>query len=408
MRTGRACLDEWPLDPDTVYLNHGTVGVTPLAVLAEQRRIRDEAERAPSQVVLRRQAGLVGASAGHPSDVRLAAAEVAWFFGARADDFVFVDNVTSGLNSVLHALRLEAGDEVLITDHAYGAVVNAARWIAGRRGAVVRTAKVPYPQFKPKALVDAIASKITERTRIAILDHITAESALVMPVADIVAVCRARGVPVCIDGAHAPGVLPLVIPSLGVDWYVGNLHKWACAPRACGFLWASERGQVDLHPAVISWGLGKGMTAEFDWVGTKDYSAWLAAPAGLVYLRERGLREAWTYNHGLAWHGARLLAQAWGTELPVQEDSIGFMATVPVPLELGTTAQEAAVLRDALLAEHRIEVQVHAAYGRVWVRLSAQAYNELDDVRRLAEAVLISARRQVRVASADPGGPHRG
>ncbi|MEQ1731344.1 MAG: aminotransferase class V-fold PLP-dependent enzyme, partial [Vicinamibacterales bacterium] len=355
---------------------------------AAQRQIRDAVERAPAQSLLRRQSGLSGARDRRTSQVREAAAEVAAFVGARPDDLVFVDNVTAGINAVLRSLTLEPGDEVLLTDHGYGAIANAVRLIAGQRGVIVNTVRVPYPDYSPGALLAAVARAIVPRTRLAIVDHVTAESALVFSIDELVGVCQASGVRVLIDGAHAPGVLPLDVPAIGADWYAANLHKWACAPRSCGFLWASESAQLDLHPPVISWGLDQGFTAEFDWVGTRDLSGWLAAPEGLAFLRDRGIDEAWTYNHGLAWQGAQLLAEAWRTEIPATEASIGFMATVPVPESFGGQPSDAIRLRDALLFDHGIEVQVHAGHGRVWVRISAQTYNDLDDVVKLSDAVL--------------------
>lgn len=385
-------MHEWPLDPAVTYLNHGTVGVTPLRVLEAQRAIRDAVERAPAQMLLREQSGLVGAGNPHPSLVRRAAADVAAFVGAKPDDVVFVDNATTGVNAVLRSFIFEPGDEVLLTDHGYGAVANAARLIAGQQGAVVKTVRVPYPQFSPGALVAAIEKAISTRTRLAIIDHITAESALILPVAELAAVCRAHGVRVLVDGAHAPGTLSLSLPSLGVDWYAANLHKWACAPRSCGFLWASDAGQLNLHPTVISWGLGQGFAAEFDWVGTRDVSPWLAAPVGIAFLTERGLDKLWAHNHTLAWQGASLLADAWHTEIPAHEADVGFMATVPTPASFGSEPADAARLRDALLFDHAIEVQVHAGHGRVWVRISAQVYNDLADVERLSEAVLALSR----------------
>jgi isopenicillin-N epimerase len=388
MRTGRSCLDEWPLDPDVTYLNHGTVGVTPRRVLDVQRAIRDRVERAPAQILLREQSGLTGARSGRPSAVREAAAVVAEFVGASASDLVFVDNSTTGINGVLRSLTFSPGDEVLMLDHAYGAITNAVRHIAGQAGATIQTVRVPYPPFSPIALLAAVAKAITPRTTLALFDHITAESAVILPVAALAGVCREAGVRVLIDGSHAPGVLQLNVPALGVDWYVANLHKWACAPRGCGFLWAHESAQMGLHPAVISWGLNQGFVAEFDWVGTRDLSGWLAAPAGLAYLRDRGIDDAWTYNHTLACDGASLLADAWRTELPAAPEDVGFMATVATPEACGSDAADAVRLRDRLLFDHSIEVQVHAGGGRVWVRISAQVYNDLDDVARLSKAVL--------------------
>ena len=378
----------WPLDPNIIYLNHGTVGVTPTPVLAVQQAIRDEIERGPSQFLLRAQSGLCGCPTGVPTRVREAAKAVASHIGAQSDDLVFVDNATTGVNAVLRSFALEPGDEILLTDHNYGATLRTAQFVARARGAIVRTVTVPYPRFDPNELVAAVASAITPRTRIAVLDHITSESALVFPLAELAAVCRQRGVAVLVDGAHAPGVLPLDLPALGVDWYSANLHKWACSPRSCGILWAAPDRQRDLHPPVISWGLDQGFTAEFDWVGTRDVSAWLAAPAGFEFLKSLGLEHVWRHNHDLAWTGAQYLADRWGTALGYRESDIGFMATVPLPAAAGSTPAEAARVRDALLFTHHIEVQLHAAHGRLWTRISAQVYNEMADIERLAEAVV--------------------
>lgn len=387
MPFGRAALPDWPLDPDVTYLNHGTVGVTPRQVLVVQQAIKDEMERAPSQFLLRAQSGLVGAPLTRPSRVRQAAAEIAAAVGARGDDVVFVDNATTGVNAVLRSLPLAPGDELLLTDHNYGATLRTAQFVAREHGATVRVARVPYPRFDPAALVESVARTISDRTRIAVLDHITSETALVFPLAELAAVCRARGVPVLADAAHAPGALRLDVPALGVDWYSANLHKWACSPRSCGFLWARPERQASLHPPVISWGLDQGFTAEFDWVGTRDVSAWLAAPAGFAFLDALGPDDVWRHNHGLAWEGAQFLAHRWGTTLGFHEHDVAFMATIPMPSSRGSEPADAARVRDALLFDHRIEVQVHSGHGCLWARISAQVYNEMADIERLADAV---------------------
>jgi isopenicillin-N epimerase len=393
MPFGHAALTDWPLDPDIIYLNHGTVGVTPLRVLAAQQTIRDEVERAPSQFLLRAQFPFAGRPTGRPTRVRQAADAVAPHFGARGQDLVFVDNATTGVNAVLRSIQFQAGDEILLTSHNYGATLRAAQFVARERGASVRVADVPYPEFSAGALVESIGRSLTPRTRVAVLDHVTSESALVFPLAELAALCRDRHVLVLVDAAHAPGMLPIDLSSLGVDWYTANLHKWACSPRSCGFLWAGPDRQADLHPPVISWGLDQGFTAEFDWVGTRDASAWLAAPDGLAFLQDLGIDGVWRHNHGLAWQGAQLLAQRWGTTLGFRESDIGFMATVPMLPGAGSTPEDAARVRDQLLFDHHIEVQVHAAHGRIWARISAQVYNEISDVERLAEAVLEIAGR---------------
>jgi len=392
-RFGRSMLEHWLLDPAVTYLNHGTVGATPRRVLAAQQALRDEIERRPSQFLLRELTSVrVGGPRAEPPRMRAAAAEVAAFFGARGDDLVFVENITTGANAVLQSLPLAPGDEILVADLAYGGVVNAARYAARRAGAVVKTVEMPHPVRDPGEVADAFAAALTARTRLALVDHITAESALLLPLAEIARRCRARGVPVLADGAHAPGAIALDIPALGVDWYTGNLHKWAWTPRSAGILWVAPERQADLHPTVISWGLDQGMTAEFDLLGTRDPTTYLAAPAALAFLRELGLDAVRAYNHDLAWSGARRLAARWDTPFETPESMIGTMATVPLPESMGSTREDAAALRDQLLFEDAIEVQVHAWRGRLHVRISAQIYNDAADIERLAEAVARRAR----------------
>jgi len=385
---GRSWLSQWMLDPSVLYLNHGTVGAPPRRVLEAQQSIRDEIERQPSKFLLRE---LSAVSTGMPRReaprLRAAALEVASFVGARGEDLVFVENATTGLNAVLRSFPLREGDEVLVTDHGYGAVVNAAVFHAGERGASVRAAELPPASRGKGAFADAVVSAIGPRTRLLVIDHVTSESALLLPIEEIAARCRERGVAVAVDGAHAPGAIPLDVPSIGADWYVGNLHKWAYAPRSSAFLWAAPGRQEGLHPPVISWGIGRGWTTEFDWVGTRDPSAYLAAPAAIAFMKELGIDAMRAYNHGLAWEGARLLGAAWGTWPELPESMVGTMATVPLPERLGSSKEDAARLRDALLLEHRIEVQLHAWQRRLWVRISTQIYNELSDVERLAKAI---------------------
>jgi len=319
--------------------------------------------------------------------MRQAADVVAEFLGARGDDLVFVDNATTGANAVLRSFPLEPGDEILVTDLGYGGVTQAAAFAARERRGVLRTAVTPYPVRSAAELVDAIVAAIGPKTRLAVIDHITSQSALILPVAEIARQCHARGVAVLADGAHAPGAIAFDIPSLGVDWYVANLHKWMWTPRSSGILWAPPERQKDLHPAVISWGLDQGFTAEFDLPGTRDPSAHLAAPVAIAMMRELGVAAVQRYNHALAWAGARKLAERWNVPLETPESLIGTMATVVLPESVGHTADESLNVRDRLLFEHRIEVQLHSFRDRLHARISAQLYNTMEDIERLAEAV---------------------
>jgi isopenicillin-N epimerase len=385
---GRAMLEHWSLDPAITYLNHGTVGAPPRRVLAAQQRLRDEMTRQPSRFLLRELTSTaVGRNPLPMPRLRAAAGLVAEFLGARGDDLVFVDNATTGVNAVLRSFDLRPGDEILLLDGCYGAVLNTARYVARERGATVRTVPLPDPLPMYEDLPHLIAAAMSPSTRIVLVDHIMSERALLLPIAKIAAACRAAGAAVLVDGAHAPGAIPLDIPSLGVDWYTGNLHKWAQAPHTSGILWAAPDRQASLHPVVISWGLDQGFTAEFDLVGTRDPTAHLAAPTGIAFMRDLGLEAMWRYNHVLARDAAALLTSRLGTIVDDDARWVGTMVTVPLPERAGRTKQDAGRLRDALLVEDRIEVQLHAWRDRLWVRVSAQVYNDMDDVERLASAL---------------------
>ena len=384
---GRAMRSEWMLDPDCTYLNHGTVGAPPRKVLAVQQAIRDEIERNPARFLIRELADVGEIVMSARPRMRQAAEAVASFLGARGEDLMFVDNATTGVSSVLRSMKFETGDEIVITDHVYGAVGKAARFIAGRSGARVRPVDLPGPPYEAAGIVDAIERALTPRTRLLIVDHVTSGTALIFPVREIVARAKQRGIAVLVDGAHAPGALDLDLPSLGVDWYTGNLHKWAMAPRSSAILWVAPHRHAETHPAVLSWGLEHGLAAEFDLTGTRDPSVWLAAPAGIEFMRELGVDAMRAYNHAFTWNGARMLCDRWGTQLPAGESLIGCMLTLPLPERMGTTAEDATRLKDALLYEDNIEAQIHARGGSIWLRLSAQVYNDAQDLDRLIAGI---------------------
>jgi isopenicillin-N epimerase len=384
---GRAMLDHWLLDPECTYLNHGTVGATPRRVVQKQQALRDEMERQPSRFMLRDLNGEYPMPWRSATRLHEAIEPVAAFVGCRPDDLVFVSNVTTGLNAVLGSLPLNSGDEVLITDFGYGAVALTAGAMCERSGATLRTVHFEYPVRDPGDIVAAIVGALTPHTKLVVLDHVTAQTALVLPVAAVAAECRARHVPVLVDGAHVPGSRPLDIQSLQVDWYAANLHKWAYAPRGCGILWAAPERQSTLHHPIVSWGRSRGFRHEFEHTATSDPTSYLAAPEGLALLREWDFAACVKYMHGLAWDAAGILAERWQTKFEIPREMVGSMATVPLPPQAGATDADALRLRLALLVEDRIEVQLHAWRNRLWVRVSAQVYNDRTDITRLAEAV---------------------
>ena len=389
---GRSMREHWLLDPDVTYLNHGTVGAPPRRVLQKQQALRDEMERQPSRFVLRELNGEQPMPWRLESRYREAIAQIAPFLGARPDDLVFVPNVTTGLNAVLRSVSLGAPDEVLISDLAYGATALAARVVTRDRGATLRTVEMPFPLRDSGDVVDAFVRALTPRTKLVVVDHITAQTALVLPVAAIAAECHARGVPVLVDGAHAPGSIAVDIPGTGADWYAANLHKWALAPRSCGILWSRPEHQAMLHHPVVSWGFGRGFHAEFEHHATCDPTSYLAAPEGVALLREWDYDAVLTYMHGLAVEAGRVLSDRWETTLDTPNDMRGAMITVPLPLDAGTTTGDATRLRLSLLVDERIEVHLHAWRGRLWARVSAQLYNDRSDIVRLADAVRASVR----------------
>ncbi|MFP5399293.1 MAG: aminotransferase class V-fold PLP-dependent enzyme, partial [Gammaproteobacteria bacterium] len=279
--------DRFLLDPDVVFLNHGSYGACPREVIEAQQRWQLQMERNPVEFLGRRSAALL-----REARERLGAA-----IGADADDLVFVPNSTTAVNIVARSLDLRPGDEVLATDHEYGACDATWQWVCSRAGATYRRVEVPLP-YEREAFVERLLDALSPRTRLLFASHVTSTTALVFPVAALCAAARARGVPTLIDGAHAPGQLALDLHTIGADFYVGNLHKWLCAPKGAAFLHARREHHAMLDAPVISWGYlaGSGGHTGFDayagrtllecrlqWQGTRDLSAFLAVSAAIAF-----------------------------------------------------------------------------------------------------------------------------
>lgn len=374
---GRALRPLFLLDEAATFLNHGSFGLTPLEVLSAQEALRREMERQPVQFLSR---------AALQPRLRSAAAALAAFLGASGEDLVFVDNATTGANAVLRSIPLGPGDEVLITDHTYPAVRNAVRFACRQAGARLVEARLPFPAEGPDGIVAAVAAALTDRTRLAVFDLVSSASAIVMPAAALARLCREAGARVLIDAAHGPGMLELDLPALGADWVTGNAHKWLFAPKGCALLWATKAAQEALHPTVISHGFEQGFANEFDWTGTRDPTAWLSAPAALAFYRAMGGGALRARNHALAATAGALLAERWSTELGAPAAMTGAMVAVRLP---GGPAAPAAAqaIHDELWQKYHIEVPVMSIGPNLWVRISAQIYNDLDDYEKLAAAL---------------------
>ena len=414
---GRDLLDLWHLDPALAYLNHGTVGATPKHVLEAQRQWSDRIERHPAEFMLRRLANPMAAdwNGEDPPAMRRSAAAAARFVRADVDGLALVDNITTGANAVLRSLSLGPDDVVAVTNLGYGGVTNAARYVAERAGATLDIIDLPTPGATGDEFAAAFESQLRPGTKLAVVDHLSAFSALILPVERFILACRNNGTMVLVDGAHTPGQLDLDIGRLadvGADFYTANLHKWGWTPRSSGFLWVAPQHREWVHPTVISWGLDRGLDAEFDLLGTRDPTPFLVIPEALMYRESFGEDKIRSYNHDTCWAGARHLAGEWGTPFRTPESMIGAMAVVTLPLRLGHTAADAERLRLHLSDVSRIEVPIFAVgrsdstpaagdpdpYGvgraddmdgepGLVVRICVQIYNDAADIDRLAEGV---------------------
>ena len=370
---GHARLADFSLAPGVAHLNHGSYGAAPRVVTDAAQVWRQRMEADPTSFF---RDDLPGAT-------RAAAERIALFLGGRSDDWAFLENATQGTNAIVASLRLEPGDELLCLSQVYNAVGNTLRYYGERVGARIVTLPVPVPFTDPEPLLAALKAAIGPRTRLASFDHISSAGAVVLPIREMAEICRARGVPVAVDGAHAPGQIALDVPALGVDWYVGNLHKWAFAAHGTAVIWCAPERQAALHPVSISHYLGQGFAAEFDFSGTRDSSAWLAVPEALDYLAASGSEAVHAHNNALAREAGEMLADAWNSEIAAAPQFSTAMAAVRLP---GVTAADRTAARRLarhLREAHGISAGVMVIDGGVWLRVSAQIYNEIADYRPL-------------------------
>ena len=382
----------WPLDPQVTFLNHGSFGSCPRAVLEFQRQLRDRLERQPVRFFVRDLEGLL-------DDAR---ASLAAFVGADAEDLVFVSNATSGVNAVLRSMSFAPGEELLVTNHEYNACRNALNYVAERSGAKIVVAHVPFPVRSADEIVQCVLAAVTARTRLALLDHVTSQTGLLLPLARLVRALAERGVDTLVDGAHAPGMVPLNLRDIGAAYYTGNCHKWLCAPKGAGFLHVRRDRQPAIRPLVVSHGANTTRTdrsrflIEFGWTGTTDPTAGLAVPNAIEFigsLLPGGWPEVMRRNRELALAGRQHLCAALNLPPPCPAELIGSLASLPIPDSADSRPTNNPLyldpLQDRLLEEHGIEVPVipWPAPPKRLLRISAQLYNSLPQYERLAEAL---------------------
>jgi isopenicillin-N epimerase len=380
----------WPLDPAVTMLNHGSFGACADVVLHRQRELRCRMEARPVQFLVREMPELLDASRA-----RLAA-----LIGADPQDLVFVANATAGVNCVLRSLDFRADDEILITSHGYNACSNVARYLADRHGVRVVVAEIPVPIESSQQVIDAVLSQVTDRTRIALVDHVSSPSAIIFPLEDLVPALHARGVETLIDGAHTPGMIALKLRRIGATYYTGNCHKWLCAPRGAGFLYVRRDRQERIVPPVISHGYNRPRPGysrfqdQFDWPGTLDPSPWLCVGAAIEFLEgllPGGLASLMRRNHEYAVAAQALFTAELAARPLCPAEMLGSMAAVELARDpdppSGFVDQHR--LNQELFDRFRIEVPVYffPAPPRVVLRVSAQAYNAPGHYHRLVDAV---------------------
>jgi isopenicillin-N epimerase len=366
------------LDPAVSYLNHGSFGAVPISVQRTQQRLRDETEANPLKFF----------GPGLLDRIIHTRRHLATFLGADPDGSALVTNTTAAVSLVLQSARLTSGDEVLLTDHAYGSVAMAVRRQCRRSGATARTVALPLGAPDAEVVSRIRAALRPGKTKLLVVDQIASATAQFLPVGDIAAAARAHDIPVLVDAAHAPGMVPVDVAAIGADFWVGNLHKWAYAPRGTALLAVAPGWRRKIDPLIVSWEQDAGFPLSVEFQGTVDYSAWLSAPAGLFVLRTLGPETVRTHNAELAAYGQRVVGAALGVppaELPDPGAPSAAMRIVPLPAGLATTQTEAHALRQHISDKLATETAVNAWGGRGWLRLSAQVYNRPEEYETLAE-----------------------
>ncbi|MBK8012507.1 MAG: aminotransferase class V-fold PLP-dependent enzyme [Deltaproteobacteria bacterium] len=395
----------WSFDPDVLFLNHGSFGACPRPILAAQHRLRESLEAQPVEFLARQL----------PDRLVAARAALADFVGTSPDGLAFVSNATMGVNTVLRSLSFQPGDQILVTDHGYAACTNAARFVADRSGAELVTVKIPTPLSSPDEVVAAILQAATDRTRLALIDHITSPTGLVFPIAAIVRALDARGIDTLVDGAHAPGMIDLNIDDIGAAYYTGNGHKWMCAPKGAAFLSVREDRRSRVRPLVISHGASLPLTdasspssspsmsastlryrLEFDWMGTMDPTPWLVLPDAIQFLNrltEGGSDALFARLRATALDWRRRLLAYFGLEAGLgPEEMVGALVSIPLPSRADVERPDPRhghPLQRWLWDERRIELPILAwpAPPATRLRTATHLYVPSDALDRLIEAL---------------------
>ncbi len=365
---------DWMLDPEITYLNHGSFGARPKEVFEAQQKYKREFEESPVHFLDRQKHRL-----------KEARTVTAAFIGCDEDGFGFVENATTGIGCVMKSLQLEQGSEILTTNHVYNGIRQLLTHHASVNDLQYREIEIHLPVLSETDIIESISNALTSTTTLLVIDHVTSSTAIVFPIKQIVQLCKEKGVLVLVDGAHAPGMLDLNVNELDADWYVGNFHKWVCAPLGAAFVWSNQNHRDQTRPMTISHFLEQGYTSEFDWQGTRDISAWLAVQDAIAWGVQIGWDVIRAHNHQLATWMQLELTSKWGVEplSPLDGRLLGSMVTVTLPSYFPQTTEECLQWRDALYNNDGIESNIFEFEGKGMIRLSAQLYVQKQDVAHL-------------------------
>jgi isopenicillin-N epimerase len=363
------------LDPTATHLNHGSFGAVPIPVQRAQQRLRDEVDANPMRFF----------TLGLEQRIAHVRRHLAAFLGADPETSALVDNATTGTSMVLASLDLQPGDEIVTSDHGYGSTAVAIADVCRRTGAVQRVAELPLTP-DDDAVVSAFRAACSGRTRLVVIDAITSATARRLPVARVVAAAHGIGAAALVDAAHVPGAIDADVQAVGADFWVGNFHKWAFAPRGTALLCVSREWAPRLRPLVLSWSLGEGFPAAVEFLGARDYTPWLAAPTGTFVLRSLGVERVREHNARLAGYGRRLVAEAVGDDRAEPDNGLA-MKLVRLPGSIGGQPSGADALRRRISDDLGVEVAINAWRGRGLLRLSANVYNRPEDYQRLAQGL---------------------
>ncbi|MBM2814667.1 MAG: Aminotran 5 protein [Ignavibacteria bacterium] len=379
MLYGKEIKKQWLFDNDLVFLNNGSFGASPIQVLEAYRRYNEMLERQPVEFFVD----------FYPGKIRETAAKLAELINCDAEGIVFVDNATTGVNTIMNYLSttLKQGDEILCTNHDYPGVRNTLRYYCQRFGFQLKEVEIPLPISSSYEVTKQIKEQLSTHTKAIIIDHITSSTALIFPVDEIVRICRERGILTAIDGAHATGMIDLNISQINPDFYTGNCHKWLFAPKSCALLWVAPQYRQNFHPLVISLDYEQGYTKEFDWVGTKNPSPYLAINESIDFFYSLGGIELQKRNHSLVLEARTLIAEKHNLEIPCPDEMLGSMASLPLPNNHEVSREEIMRLRNYFLTNHKIEMPFFPFSGKLWFRISVQAYNDMDDYRLLTSSL---------------------